>query len=91
MIKFGIIIRIFCFPRLLSDIFILDYKMFTSSSTRGDTRREFLESVLPPLEKLKDIVIEEAQTQSNNGSNGGKWNLGDNYENIISLKEWNVC
>ena len=70
-IKFGIIIMMFSFLRLLSDIFILDYKMFTSSSTRGDTRREFLESVLPPLEKLKDIVIEEAQTQSNNGSNGG--------------------
>jgi len=80
------------FPRLLSDIFILDYKMFTSSSTRGDTRREFLESVLPPLEKLKDIVIEEAQTQSNNGSNGGRGNLGDmKIYYIVSLKEWNVC
>jgi len=78
------------FPRLLSDIFILDYKMFTSSSTRGDTRREFLESVLPPLEKLKDIVIEEAQSQSNNGSNGGGWNLGD-MKIYFKFREWNVC
>lgn len=60
------------FRRLLSDVFILDYKMFANSERRCASRKDFLDHVLPSLDKLKDLVIDEAQLQ--NGSNGnGKW------------------
>ncbi|KAL4238306.1 Proteasome activator complex subunit 4 [Mactra antiquata] len=52
---------------LLSDIFILDYKMFPSSKTVASHREDFMKYVFPQLDRLKDIIIEEAQHQ-NGGS-----------------------
>ncbi|XP_060589859.1 proteasome activator complex subunit 4B-like [Ruditapes philippinarum] len=52
---------------LLSDVFILDYKMFPWSMTTSPARKEFIDHVLPQLHKLKDLIIEEAQNQ-NGGS-----------------------
>ncbi|KAH3856848.1 hypothetical protein DPMN_099443 [Dreissena polymorpha] len=48
--------------------------MFPGSRMRCDARAAFFTSVLPDLHRLKDLVIEEAQ--SKNGNNGGK--CGDN-------------
>ncbi|XP_052767290.1 proteasome activator complex subunit 4A-like [Mya arenaria] len=55
---------------LLSDVFILDYKMFPTSQTRGDSRREFIDSIMPTLNKLQDLVIEEARLKNGNGGSG---------------------
>lgn len=52
---------------LLSDVYILDYKMFSNSCTREPTLKAFIEYVAPQLNKFKDMVIEEAQLQ-NGGS-----------------------
>ena len=43
---------------------MLDYKMFKNSETKSPTKHAFIESVLPQLERLQEIMIEEAQHQN---------------------------
>jgi len=52
----------------MADIFILDYKMFPASMRRHESRKDFVAEVLPTLNKMKDLVIDEAQTKNGNGS-----------------------
>lgn len=52
----------------LSNVYMIDYKMFSSSASDGPNRQAFLEEVLPQLDRLKDIVLEEGQHQNGNGN-----------------------
>ena len=50
-------------------MFMLDYKMFSGSSVDAPSRQAFIEEVLPQLDRLKEIVLEEGQHQNGNGTN----------------------
>ena len=54
----------------LSNVYMLDYKMLPGSTTDCPSRRAFVEEVLPQLDKLKEIVLEEGQHQNGNGNTG---------------------
>ena len=44
--------------------------MLPGSTTDCPSRRMFIEEVLPQLDKLKEIVLEEGQHQNGNGNTG---------------------